>query len=507
MNQSEHTTPNRTNTLMATAVATAAILFWALFVRSSNVGEPFTFADWTDFELFSPYLLGIAVQEILVPLALIYGLSRTALFRRLVTETAVPPDEWRLLGVLLGMQLLVFLVRLGLRNSINDQVTVDLLVVLVAGLLGGWQTGLAVGLVATLLIGLGDYLSWGEETFTLATYFEYAVLKNMDAITAVWAGTSIGLAVPLLHQRRWQPQITTGLAVGLVAASFALMLYAASDPAFYLYRLLPNLLIYGLALGAVALMVRSVQDDESRRLAESARLELAQANLNLTQTRLALTQAELRALHAQINPHFFFNTLNTIRYFVRTNPDEARELLIKLSEIFQRALSAGEFVPLRDEISYVEAYLALEKARLDERLNVIWTNLAKEWLDTAVPTLVLQPLVENAVIHGVSRQPEGGTIHIVINRVAHDLLIQLDDNGPGFDVARVMANGAAQHNNPLPEPERPSIGLRNVDERLRLLYGEPYRLHIESEPGKGTRIVFKIPLKMEQRQRNPWTKN
>ena len=496
MNRTEQTTPNRTNMLIATAVAAAAILVWALFVRSSNVGEPFSFATWTDFELFSPYLLGIAVQEILVPLALIYGLSRTALFRRVVTDTAVPPDEWRLLGGLLGMQLLVFLVRLGLINSINDQVTVDLLVVLVAGLLGGWQTGLAVGLVATMLTGLGDYLSWGEATFSLATYFEYAVLKNLDAITAVWVGTSVGLAVPLLQERRWQPQITTGLGVGLVAVSYALMLYAANDPAFYLYRLLPNLLIYGLALGAVALMVRNVQDDESRRQAESARLELAQTNLTLTQTRLALTQAELRALHAQINPHFFFNTLNTIRYFVRTNPDEARELLIKLSEIFQRALSAGEFVPLRDEISYVEAYLALEKARLDERLTVIWTNLAKEWLDTAVPTLVLQPLVENAVIHGVSRQPEGGTIHIVINRVAHDLLIQLDDNGPGFDVARVLANGAAQPN-PLPEVERPSIGLRNVDERLRMLYGEPYRLHIESEPGKGTRIVFKIPLERE----------
>lgn len=497
MNRTEQHTPNRTNTLMATAVAAAAILVWALFVRSSNVGEPFSFADWTDFELFSPYLLGIAVQEILVPLALIYGLSRTALFRRVVTDTAVLPDEWRLLGVLLGMQLLVFLVRLGLVNSINDQVTVDLLVVLVAGLLGGWQTGLAVGLVATLLTGLGDYLSWGEETFSLATYFEYAVLKNMDAMTAVWVGTSSGLAVPLLRERRWQPPITTGLGVALVAISFALMLYPTTYPPFYLNRLLPNLLIYGLALGAVALMVRNVQDDESRRLAESARLELAQTNLTLTQTRLALTQAELRALHAQINPHFFFNTLNTIRYFVRTNPDEARELLIKLSEIFQRALSAGEFVPLRDEISYVEAYLALEKARLDERLTVIWTNLAKEWLDTAVPTLVLQPLVENAVIHGISRQPEGGTIHIVINRVAHDLLIQLDDNGPGFDVARVLANGAAQPN-PLPEVERPSIGLRNVDERLRMLYGEPYRLHIESEPGKGTRIVFKIPLEQEK---------
>ncbi len=494
MNQSEQTTPNRTNTLMATAVATAAILAWALFVRSTNVGEPFSFAPRADIELFNPYLLGIAVQEILVPLALIYGLSRTALFRRLMTDTAVPRDEWRLIGVLLGSQLLVFFVRQGLARGLNDQVTFDLLVVLVAGLLGGWRAGLAVGLLATFTIGLEEYLSWNEP-FNAANYFEYAVLKNMNAVTAVWAGAGMGLMVSLLPQRRFQPLVTVGLGMGLVFTAVGFMTYASDYPPYFVNRLLPNLLILGLALAAILLMMRSVQDEESRRLAESAQLELAQANLNLAQTRLALTQAELRALHAQINPHFFFNTLNTIRYFVRTNPDEARELLIKLSEIFQRALSAGEFVPLRDEISYVEAYLALEKARLDERLNVIWTNLAKEWLDTAVPTLVLQPLVENAVIHGISRQPAGGTIHIVINRVAHDLLIQLDDDGPGFDVARVLANGAAPAN-PLPEVERPSIGLRNVDERLRMLYGEPYRLHIDSAPGKGTRIVFKIPLKM-----------
>ena len=499
MNRTKHLTQTRSNSLIATAVAAAAILFWALFVRSSRIGEAFTFANWTDFELFNPYFLGFALQEILIPLALIYGLSRTALFRRIVTETAVLHDDWRLIGVLLGIQLLVFAVRLGLVRTTDDQVTIDLLIVLVAGLLGGWRAGLAVGLLATFTSGLSDYLSWGETSFSVANYFEFAVLKNLDAVTAVWVGATIGLTLPLLGKRRFHPPITAGLGVGLVAIAFGLMLYPTSYPPYYLNRLLPNLLIIGLALPTVALMVRNVQDDESRRLAESAQLELAQANLNLTQTRLALTQAELRALHAQINPHFFFNTLNTIRYFVRTNPDEARELLIKLSEIFQRALSAGEFVPLRDEISYVEAYLALEKARLDERLNIIWTNLAKDYLDTAVPTLVLQPLVENAIIHGIGQKPEGGTIHIVLNRVADDLLIQLDDDGTGFDVSRVL-NGSQTHAAApaLLEPERPSIGLRNVDERLRMLYGEAYRLHIESEPGKGTRIVFKIPLEREK---------
>ncbi len=483
---------NRTQAFLATAVITVGAMVWAMFVRSSNIGEPFTFADWVDFSLFTPYILGFALQETLIPLALLYALSRTNLFRRIVTHTQAATDEWQLEGFLLGMQLIVFLLRLGLVRTTDDQATIDLLLALVAGLLGGWVSGLGVGLFATFLIGLGTYLSWEEPSFSLATYFEYAVLKNMEAIVAVWAGSAIGLTLPILRERRFQPLITAVLSIGLIIFAFWLMLYATNYPAFYLDRLLPNAVIFALAQAAVALMVRNVQDEETRRRAESARLELAQANLNLAQTRLALTQAELRALHAQINPHFFFNTLNTIRYFVRTNPDKARDLLIKLSEIFQRALSAGEFVPLRDEISYVEAYLALEKARLDERLKIVWTNLAKPLLETPVPTLVLQPLVENAVIHGVSQQPAGGTIHIIFNRLGDDLLIQVDDDGPGFDVAQVV-NGRS----PTPdsaEPTRPSIGLRNVDERLRMLYGEPYRLHIESQPGQGTTIVFKIPL-------------
>jgi LytS/YehU family sensor histidine kinase len=252
-------------------------------------------------------------------------------------------------------------------------------------------------------------------------------------------------------------------------------------------RLLPNLAVAALATLALYLMVREVLDDATRRQVEAAQLELAEANLALTQTKLALAQAELRALHAQINPHFLFNSLNTIRYFIRTDPSQARDLLTSLSELFQRALSAGEFVSLREEISHVEAYLALEQARLDERLQVIWTNLARTALDAPVPTLVLQPLVENAVIHGISPKPEGGVLHIVISELGPDLLIQVDDNGLGFDAGNWRKAAA-------PAPARGSIGLRNVDERLRMLYGDSYGLHVESAPGEGTRIVLRVPL-------------
>lgn len=210
-----------------------------------------------------------------------------------------------------------------------------------------------------------------------------------------------------------------------------------------------------------------------------------------------MAQAELRALHAQINPHFFFNSLNTIRYFIRTEPETARDLLTKLSEIFQRSLSAGEFVPLREEISHVDAYLALEKARLEERLQIVWTNLAEEQLDLLVPTLILQPLVENAVIHGISPRTEGGALHIVINQVGDDLLLQVDDNGVGFEPPPL--SGSAAPDVPAEDTRsRPAIGLRNVDSRLRRLYGPAYALILTSKLGKGTRAIVKIPLKKVQ---------
>jgi signal transduction histidine kinase len=232
------------------------------------------------------------------------------------------------------------------------------------------------------------------------------------------------------------------------------------------------MLFSGLALAAVALMVRSAQAEAERRRAEAAELEL--------------TKAELRALRAQINPHFLFNSLNTIRYFVRTDPETARELLLNLSEIFQRALRAGEFVALRDEISYVEAYLALEEARLGERLRVVWSIPDETCLDILVPTLILQPIVENAVVHGIATKPEGGTVSIAVERSGSDIALRVEDDGPG--IAPEMLASLLE-----PGEERAGIGLPNIDSRLRAIYGEAYGLAIESEPGHGTRVQMRIP--------------
>jgi sensor histidine kinase YesM len=136
------------------------------------------------------------------------------------------------------------------------------------------------------------------------------------------------------------------VAVAVEVLVTAGLVYSVEDGFYLAARLLPNALMTEVAAIAVALMVRGVQEEVTREQVEATRLALAEAKLNLTQTKLVLAQAELRALHAQITPHFFFNSLNTIRYFIRTDPEIARDLLSKLFEIFQRVLTGGDFVPL-----------------------------------------------------------------------------------------------------------------------------------------------------------------
>jgi len=254
-----------------------------------------------------------------------------------------------------------------------------------------------------------------------------------------------------------------------------LVVLTAEFPADITVLLLPNVLILGAGTAAVALMANSVQAEAARRKTEAIQL--------------ALTQAELRALRAQINPHFLFNTLNTILYFVRTDPATARRLLLNLSDIFQRALRSGEFVPLRDEVRYVEAYLTIEKARLDERLQLNWSLPEPDSapMDFPVPTLILQPIVENAVVHGIAPKPEGGQLTIEIVPTGENLLLRVSDDGLGFDPA------SRSDSPPEGELHHGGIGLSNVERRLQTIYGNRHSLKIESSPGSGTRIEIEIP--------------
>ncbi|MBE3588055.1 MAG: histidine kinase [Thermoanaerobacteraceae bacterium] len=201
-----------------------------------------------------------------------------------------------------------------------------------------------------------------------------------------------------------------------------------------------------------------------------------------------VTEAELDALHAQINPHFLFNTLNTIIMFSRTNPETARRLLIRLSCFFRHALKRhGHFNTLKEEIEYLNTYLILEKARFRDKLRIV-RNIDRELLDYRVPVLTIQPLVENAIKHGILPKPGQGTVQITAQRLDEDMLIVIRDDGVGIAPER------------LPEILRPGVGsgngvgLSNVHERLKGLFGEDYGLRIISAVNAGTSVYVRVPL-------------
>ena len=492
-----NTGPFWRNPTVRMITAVVVIIAWAAYLRTIQADEPFPTDELAELR-FDVYIFGIAVLETLMPVFMVYLLSLTPFFRRIISQTDLTiGDKRHLFFTLTGIYLLFLLYQFGIRTTIVDDTSTNgLLLIFMAGWLGGRSLGFNFGVFIILILGLQEYIlefpHWEEElgSFALFDFIQYVILLNIYSIVIPWQGFMAGLVAEQWPQRRFQTVFALSIGLIIQTIAFILIVFATNDIYIFLEGMLPNWVAFVLAIVAFILMVKRIQDEETRRQAEAAQLELTQANLALTETQLALAQAELRALHAQINPHFFFNSLNTIRYFIRVDPDKARELLIRLSEIFQRTLSAGEFVALQEEISHVEAYLSLEKARLDERLTIIWTNMAPHLLTVPVPTLCIQPIVENAIIHGLAPQAAGGTLHIVINQTGDDLLIQVDDDGVGFDTTRLTS----QTETAVSSTSRTSIGLRNVDERLRMLYGPTYKLLVNSQVGQGTRVIIRIPI-------------
>lgn len=208
--------------------------------------------------------------------------------------------------------------------------------------------------------------------------------------------------------------------------------------------------------------------------------ELRETELQEERLKALAAEAELKALKAQINPHFLFNTLNTIAHLIRTDPARAERMVEKLAEIFRYALFAfeKEAVPLQEELAFIEDYLDLESERFGDRLQVK-RSIASETLVIMVPPLILQPLVENALKHG--QGPKGEVeLELATSLDEEFLEIVIKDQGPGMP-SHVSTRGSE------------GIGLRNVRERLEKIYGQEYALEIKANEPRGTKIVTRIP--------------
>jgi two-component system, LytTR family, sensor kinase len=204
--------------------------------------------------------------------------------------------------------------------------------------------------------------------------------------------------------------------------------------------------------------------------------------MNLERHQQLLLRARMDALSSQINPHFLFNTLNTVTALIRVDPDTARGVVLKLSNILRRLLRKHEtFVPLREELSFIDDYLDIEVARFGEDKLDIVKQIDDNTLETFIPSMLLQPIVENSLKHGLAPKLEGGKICLRTSTRDGRLRIEIEDNGVGISEEK------------MPHVYVEGIGLSNVRERLRVLYGADFNLDIESREGQGTTIKIDVP--------------
>jgi two-component system LytT family sensor kinase len=202
-----------------------------------------------------------------------------------------------------------------------------------------------------------------------------------------------------------------------------------------------------------------------------------------------LMEARLDALQRQINPHFLFNTLNSITSLVRSEPELAREMIVKLASILRMLLKEREaFVPFREELEFTDDYLGIEVVRFGEKLKVV-KEIAEETLEIVVPSMLLQPLIENSIKHGLEPRISGGTVTLRSRIVDGRLLVEVEDDGVGMAPEQDRLS-------PVSGLVRPGtgIGMKNVRERMEVLYGPTATVEIESRPGRGTKVTLLMPI-------------
>lgn len=230
--------------------------------------------------------------------------------------------------------------------------------------------------------------------------------------------------------------------------------------------------VFALTLTFAGITVIVVALEHQRRAREK--------ELRASRLEARLAEVQVQALRAQLNPHFLFNALNALSALIHSDPAAADRMVVRLGELLRAALDAGDApeVPLRDEIRLVERYLEVMKVRLGERLRVE-IEVEPGVLDAHVPNLLLQPLVENAVLHGIGGHPGAGRLRIAARRDEEWLMLEVRDDGPG------IAPGAAER-----------VGLGNTRLRLRQLYDDRHRISLERPEGGGTRVAIAVPYRV-----------
>jgi two-component system LytT family sensor kinase len=344
----------------------------------------------------------------------------------------------------------------------------------IAGLLAGPYTGALVGVIVGLpALVPGEFISL---LFAVGCGFAGGGLRELVPAEAIWKFTPfvfVDLPKHVWHMlRKFEPnwQLALLLApVGLELIRQTLGTRFGQERIFYLHHTVP----WSTPLVVLATVLTVATPI---KIWNSARIEH-----KLQEQEKLLLAAKIEALKSQINPHFLFNTLTSISSLIRSQPDTARTLIVKLSALLRRLLRSHQhFVTLREELESIDEYLDIEVVRFGTMLRVR-KEISADTLDVVVPSMILQPLVENSIKHGLSRKVGPGVITLRSRREHGRAVIEVEDDGMGFVLDR------------LNQPMSSGIGLANVRERLRVIYGASYQLVLVSEPGKGTNARIEVP--------------
>jgi two-component system, LytTR family, sensor kinase len=342
-----------------------------------------------------------------------------------------------------------------------------------AGLIAGPYAGALVGaLVGAPALLAGEFIAL---PFAVGCAFAGGGLREAAPKEAIWQFTPFVFID--LHKHVWQMlrKLETNWQLVLMLAPVALELLRQALGLRFAGRLfylgLPSPWITLLVVIAAVLAVAT-----PIKIWNSARIEH-----RLQEQEKLLLAAKVEALKSQINPHFLFNTLASISSLIRSQPDTARTLIVRLSGLLRRMLRSHEhFVTLREELESIDEYLDIEVVRFGPKLAVR-KEVGADMLDIIVPSMILQPLVENSIKHGLSRKVGPGTITIRSWREEDHAVIEVADDGMGVVL------------DALDQPMSSGIGLANVRDRLRVIYGAAYQLKLTSEPGQGFRARIEIP--------------
>src|SRR3954466_5468795 len=344
-----------------------------------------------------------------------------------------------------------------------------------AGLIAGPYAGALVGAMVGLPPVFGG--EWAALPFAVGCGFAGGGLRELCPKESIWHFSPF--VFTSIHRRAWHMlrslqmdwQVVLILApIGLELLRQALawrwnehhrLFYMAPGPVWMLVAVL---------LATVLCVATPI------KIWNNARIEH-----RLQEQEKLLLAAKIEALASQINPHFLFNTLASISSLIRTQPETARMLITKLSGLLRRLMrSTDHFVTLREELESIDEYLDIEVVRFGPQLTVV-KEIPAAALDIVVPSMILQPLVENSIKHGLARKVGGGRITITTGVLDGHTIIDVHDDGLGMTEERLehaLGDG---------------IGLSNVNERLQTIYGPPYRLKLTSGPGQGTTVSLEIP--------------